>query len=644
MFEDAVNMPKDCESLRLSLRLECTRLLDWADLAGLSDHNDHPKFDRKLKANRATIMALLSEIKTLIDRLRKTSLRSDDVLLPSGDEAAAQTTTTAKQLNLANRREELKDTDMEQLLSVLELSDEESRSEKKHLLTRGLKRVVNIGRGVVDVAKQPGRIRWVLSDHEAFKTQVARLKELTDYLHETLGDHQMSILIEQTKETCMAMLQMTNSMSEMKELVQAVEIATSRRGIESEIRHWLPLGDAVGAVSEHPQTLFAQLTRFRYSIAKLEAQPDDGESKLKSLKLEVKPNEQQPEDLSLDSTGATETSAYRTPATYMGRAAWVEWKPYRSVRYEYEDAPGKFYYGPTKLVTSNLERLVAILHMDDRPTQFRVPLCAGYYDDEDNQRFGLIYRVNGTAPPAVESEITSLSQLLLLQDKPPPPLQSRISLATELATSLYFLHAVNWLHKGLRDESVLIPTRGGIPDYTQPYISGFEYSRPDEQDLTSTAASEAWAVYTHPDYLGVDKVRYRKTFDMYSMGIILLEIAWWKPADEILGFNRPPKPTGGSGETARRMNEPLAKKSYSKESLRDLKYVRKRLLTDEPALLEHVAAIMGSRYRDAVRACIGGLEDVQLRTEVDESREVVATVLQQAYLRLVVDVLRGIKV
>ncbi|KAH6986427.1 prion-inhibition and propagation-domain-containing protein [Ilyonectria sp. MPI-CAGE-AT-0026] len=637
-------MPKDCESLRLSLRLECTRLLDWADLAGLSDHNNHPKFDWKLKANRATIMALLSEMKTLIDRLRKISLRSDDVLLASGDEAVAQTTTTAKQLNLANRREELKDTDMEQLLSVLELSDEESRSEKKHLLTRGLKRVVDIGRGVVDVAKQPGRIRWVLSDHEAFKTQVARLKELTDYLHETLGDHQMSILIEQTKETCMAMLQMTNSMGEMKELVQAVEIATSRRGIESEIRHWLPLGDAVVVVSEHPQTLFAQLTRFRYSIAKLEAQPDDGESKLKSLKLEVKPNEQQPENLSLDYTRTTETSDYRVPATYMGGAAWVEWKPYRSVRYEYEDTPGKFYYGPTKLVTSNLERLVAILHMDDRPTQFRVPLCAGYYVDEDNQRFGLIYRVNGTAPRAAESEITSLSQLLLLQDKPPPPLQSRISLATELATSLYFLHAVNWLHKGLRDESVLVLMRGGIPDYTQPYISDFEYSRPDEQDLTSTAASEAWAVYTHPDYLGVDKVRYRKTFDMYSMGIILLEIALWKPADEILGFKQPPKPTGCPSETTRGTNEPPAKKSYSKESLQDLKYVRKRLLTDEPALLEHVAAIMGSRYRDAVRACIGGLEDVQFRTEVDESREVIATVLQQAYLRLVVDVLRGIKV
>ncbi|KAK4102525.1 hypothetical protein N658DRAFT_340434 [Parathielavia hyrcaniae] len=145
--------------------------------------------------------------------------------------------------------------------------------------------------------------------------------------------------------------------------------------------------------------------------------------------------------------------------------------------------------------------------MDDRPTQFRVPLCAGYYDDEDNHRFGLIYRMPGVVLHAAET--TSLSQLLLLlQGKPAPALQSRISLAKELATSLYFLHAVNWLHKGLRDESILVLTRDGISDYSQPYISGFEYSRPDEEDLTSTAAAEAWAVYTHPDYLGVDRKGY----------------------------------------------------------------------------------------------------------------------------------------
>ena len=45
MFEDAVKMPEDCESLRLSLRLEYTRLLDWGDLAGWQI--DGPKYPAK---------------------------------------------------------------------------------------------------------------------------------------------------------------------------------------------------------------------------------------------------------------------------------------------------------------------------------------------------------------------------------------------------------------------------------------------------------------------------------------------------------------------------------------------------------------------------------------------------------------------
>jgi hypothetical protein len=223
------------------------------------------------------------------------------------------------------------------------------------------------------------------------------------------------------------------------------------------------------------------------------------------------------------------------------------------------------------------------------------------------------------------------------------------------------------LHKGLGDESILVPTRDGTPDYSQPYISGFEYSRPDEEDLTSTATDNAWPVYTHPDYMGVDRERYRKTFDMYSMGIILLEIAWWKPADEILGFTQPVevveqkdagKAADGKHESpdgeqdmpekqkpAQKTQEKSpTKKMYSKDSLDDLKRIRKRLLTDEPALLGHVAATMGPRYHDAVRACIGGREYFGLPTDADETREVMAALLLQAYLRLVVDVLRGIKV
>ncbi|OBT83066.1 hypothetical protein VE02_08773 [Pseudogymnoascus sp. 03VT05] len=559
-------MPQHCESLRLRLRLEYTRLLNWGDLSGLSEPENHSKFDRKLKANRATIMALLIEMKMLIDKLQKLSLRSDGVLLPDSNIAAAQGTATAKELHLANRQEDLKDVDMEQFRGILRPMENQLHNQKRSVLTRGLRRLIDIGQCIAEVAKQPGRIRWALSDKEAFQTHVKRLKELTDYLHETLGDHQMSILIEQTKETCMAMLQMTSSMGEMKELIEAVEMATSHADIESETRTWLLLGNPIDrqasivsrsvstvAIPERQQTLFSQLTEFRYHVASLQIGPQNGE--VMGLKLQGGKRD----NLKFDHARATGNG--RIPATYLGAAAWVEWKAYRSTRHK--DENGKFHYGPTPLATANLERLAAILHIDKRPTQFRVPLCAVYFDDEINQRFGLIYQVPYATPHL-------------------PPLQSRISVAKELVTSLYFLHAVNWLHKGLRDESILVLTQNGSPDYSQPFISDFEYSRPDESDLTTTAAPDTWAVYAHPDYQGFDRKTYRKTFDIYSLGIILLEIALWKPAEEILGFEQPSVSTGGRDKFRKRRTRSLRRRKFihTKDSLQDLKNIRNRLLID----------------------------------------------------------------
>ncbi len=67
-------MPAECESLRLRLRIEYTRLLDWGNLASLSEEHDHHSFDRKLQSNRATIIMILSEMRSLLKTLRKISL------------------------------------------------------------------------------------------------------------------------------------------------------------------------------------------------------------------------------------------------------------------------------------------------------------------------------------------------------------------------------------------------------------------------------------------------------------------------------------------------------------------------------------------------------------------------------------------
>ena len=81
----------------------------------------------------------------------------------------------------------------------------------------------------------------------------------------------------------------------------------------------------------------------------------------------------------------------------------------------------------------------------------------------------------------------------------------------------------------------------------------------------------------------------------------------------------------------------------------DYRSSREWLLRDtseggKPELLSHVRIVMGDKYCSAVRACIGGMELFHLPIDAPQNDPVIATLLQQAYLRLVVDVLNGIDV
>ena len=54
--------------------------------------------------------------------------------------------------------------------------------------------------------------------------------------------------------------------------------------------------------------------------------------------------------------------------------------------------------------------------------------------------------------------------------------------------------------------------------------------------------------------------------------------------------------------------------------------------------------LMGDRYADAVQACIRGRQAFGIPPNVSERDGVVGALLQQVYIRMVVDVLKGISV
>lgn len=203
--------------------------------------------------------------------------------------------------------------------------------------------------------------------------------------------------------------------------------------------------------------------------------------------------------------------------------------------------------------------------------------CLGYLDDSANNRYGMVYLIPST--PKGTIAINTLSTLVITT--PIPDLDIRFKLAHTLAVALWSCHSLDWLHKTLCPQNILFfghTKSGDVIEHSlsQPYLAGFDSSRPDHVEEMSMAPKniQSEQLYRHPDSLGQHRKKYCKSFDIYSLGLVLLEIGMWKGLDV---FHR--------GRTSK--YTPAAFREKIKQGL-------------VPAL----GSKTGSRYRDLVHRCL----------------------------------------
>jgi hypothetical protein len=92
------------------------------------------------------------------------------------------------------------------------------------------------------------------------------------------------------------------------------------------------------------------------------------------------------------------------------------------------------------------------------------------------------------------------------------------------------------VHESFRSENILFfPTTGSSTieslsleqtvDYSQPWVLGFELSRP-ENDFSAgfIDIDAARDVYRHPERQGQPQKPFQKIHDIYALGVVLLEI------------------------------------------------------------------------------------------------------------------------
>lgn len=91
------------------------------------------------------------------------------------------------------------------------------------------------------------------------------------------------------------------------------------------------------------------------------------------------------------------------------------------------------------------------------------------------------------------------------------PLGDKFKLAQVLATALMQLHASNWLRKTFRCENILF-VPGPLFTMTNPYLSAWQWN------LETCGQSSLKYYYNLNTNFG-----FSKTFDLYSLGVALIE-------------------------------------------------------------------------------------------------------------------------
>lgn len=262
------------------------------------------------------------------------------------------------------------------------------------------------------------------------------------------------------------------------------------------------------------------------------------------------------------------------------------------------------------------------------PTFMGVLYCKGFLWDELKCRFELHF----PEPPGLCNPRTLLSLLSDPSNKQEGvrhALNQRVALAKSIVTAVFFLHAANYVHKQIRPDNVLVfeddltesvptnssrdsqaPTNQLVYPYVlgKPFLVGFDNVRKvDAASLMLPVEDWKRSIYLSPERQRLQPGdEFRMQHDIYSLGIVLIEIAYWATFQDKGSPKLGHKVWKDKSQSVLRHPEEL-KRAY-------LKLARGA-----------VPRMMGQKYADAVTACLTGLQSESCSSFKDKDGIVVGT-------------------
>ncbi|TAQ83963.1 hypothetical protein B7494_g7713 [Chlorociboria aeruginascens] len=623
----AKNLPEECKYLNLRLRMEQQRLFAWSETSGLLDLDNAN--DKKIRESntfvihRTTILDLLVQIQCLFKEFEKAQKKNGRLKIAPEPVGSDEEFISDPAKDASNAHVPLPETRRKYIIKAMNA-------------LKTTKEQVNEGRR---------RLMWAAFDKETFEALLQRFSTLNNNMTDILDARLQTEIYRTTQDTNRGVLQLHKDLSSLQRLVMALDIKMQAR-IVPQPEHYVSANDASGL------RLLAQLAKFKAFNESMDSDSSAPWDEATAMVLQLgKPDAEKAStkisrsDIILSSKSST--ADIRCEAVYVHdrikQKVWIEWK-----EYDYQ-TPGM--PSPPKLIVDRVQKLAALLHHSPKPEAFRVPHCIGYFDnaspgplddtevdsegDDDggDTRIGFIFEK--PLDEGVSPDTAPISLFDLLLSSPKPRVTDRIRLAHALANCLLYLHSVNWLHKGLRSHNIVFfpisqpksSKQSNKPsiDYAKPYLSGFDFARPARKDEMTEIPGDIpeYNMYRHPATQGFGfgpRESFRKTFDIYSLGVVMVELAYWQTIDKVLGIETEIRSGKGKG----------------------VREIRDRLLEEE--MVRGVGANMGEVFEEATGRCIAGGKELGVEEEGDEMGDKGAAVLGMRFYEDVVKRLGDVKV
>lgn len=206
----------------------------------------------------------------------------------------------------------------------------------------------------------------------------------------------------------------------------------------------------------------------------------------------------------------------------------VEAGPYENFLVEYR------YYDKENMTQHqfhlNEQRMRALVNVLQMPTtgSFGTLPCIKWTSESKQARHCLLFDL----PEGYKGPPLSLREAILSSKRGKPTLGQRFAIAKIIVQALLKWHTSGWVHQSIASHNIVFLCKEGSAsvDFTKPFLCGFEYTRVvgfQSNERHPGHRKSEYDLYRHPDRQGDSMQTHKKEHDIYSLGLLLLEIGLW---------------------------------------------------------------------------------------------------------------------